>query len=132
LREYSSGGILLAWTIRFCEEFISDFDALDNSVQERMLGYLRLLQSSGPALGRPHVDTLNGSRYPNMKELRFTERNAVWRVAFAFDPDRQAVILVAGDKAGVREHRFYQGLIKQADTRFDNHLSRGEKDVQDT
>ncbi|WP_323613212.1 type II toxin-antitoxin system RelE/ParE family toxin [Pseudomonas putida] len=129
--EYSSEGILLAWTIRFCEEFISEFYTLDDRVQERMLGHLRLLQSSGPALGRPHVDTLNGSRYPNMKELRFTERNAVWRVAFAFDPDRQAVILVAGDKCGVREHRFYQVLIKQADTRFENHLSRGEKDVQD-
>ncbi|HEK1691124.1 hypothetical protein D3C81_1382410 [compost metagenome] len=121
----------MAWTIRFCEEFISEFHTLDDRVQERMLGHLRLLQSSGPALGRPHVDTLNGSRYPNMKELRFTERNAVWRVAFAFDPDRQAVILVAGDKCGVREHRFYQVLIKQADTRFENHLSRGEKDVQD-
>ncbi|RRV48364.1 type II toxin-antitoxin system RelE/ParE family toxin [Pseudomonas sp. p106] len=121
----------MAWTIRFCEKFISEFYTLDDRVQERMLGHLRLLQSSGPALGRPHVDTLNGSRYPNMKELRFTERNAVWRVAFAFDPDRQAVILVAGDKCGVREHRFYQVLIKQADTRFENHLSRGEKDVQD-
>lgn len=121
----------MAWTIRFCEEFISEFYTLDDRVQERMLGHLRLLQSSGPALGRPHVDTLNGSRYPNMKELRFTERNAVWRVAFAFDPDHQAVILVAGDKCGVREHRFYQVLIKQADTRFENHLSRGEKDVQD-
>ncbi|CAK13946.1 conserved hypothetical protein [Pseudomonas entomophila L48] len=75
---------------------------------------------------------MNGSRYSNMKELRFTERNAVWRVAFAFDPDRQAVILVAADKAGVRENRFYQRLIKQADARFENHLSRGENDVQDT
>ncbi len=121
------------WTIRFCDEFTSDFDDMDESTQERMLGHLRLLQASGPALGRPHVDTLNGSRYPNMKELRFTERNSVWRVAFAFDPDRHAIILVAGDKAGMREERFYQGLIRRADARFDNHLSKGgEKDVQDT
>lgn len=117
------------WTIRFCDEFISDFEAMDKGVQERMLGHLRLLQSSGPSLGRPHVDTLNGSRYPNMKELRFTERNAVWRVAFAFDPYRQAVILVAGDKAGIGQHKFYQRLINRADTRFANHLSRGEKNV---
>lgn len=120
------------WKMRFCDEFISDFEALSEPTQDRMLGYLRLLQSRGPGLGRPHVDTLNGSRHTNMKELRFTERNAVWRVAFAFDPDRQAIILVAGDKAGTVERRFYQGLVRRADARFDNHLSKGEKDVQDT
>lgn len=102
----------MPWTIRFCDEFVRDFKALDERVQVRMLGYLQLLQFSGPALGRPQVDTLKGSRYPNMKELRFPDRNEVWRVAFAFDPGRQAVILVAGNKAGVSQHRFYQGLIR--------------------
>lgn len=132
LREYSSGGILSVWTIRFCEEFITEFDALSESTQDRMLGYLRLLQSSGPELGRPYVDTLNGSRHSNMKELRITERAAVWRIAFAFDPNRHAVLLVAGDKGGLKEQRFYQGLIRRADARFDKYLSKGESDVQDT
>lgn len=132
LREYSSGGILSVWTIRFCEEFMSEFDGLSESTQDRILGYLRLLQSSGPELGRPYVDTLNGSRHSNMKELRVSERTAVWRIAFAFDPNRHAVILVAGDKGGVKEQRFYQGLIRRADARFDKYLSKGESDVQDT
>jgi len=56
--------------------------------------------------------------------LRFTASNGVWRVAFAFDPDRHAILLVAGDKAGVKERRFYRQLLALADKRFDQHLSR--------
>jgi Phage derived protein Gp49-like (DUF891) len=63
------------------------------------------------------ANTLQGSEYPNMKELRFNAMNGVWRVAFAFDPLRRAIILVAGDKSGVSQKRFYQ-FIKTADRRF--------------
>lgn len=60
-----------------------------------------------------------------MKELRFTVGDGVWRVAFAFDPSRCALLLVAGDKAGISERRFYRSLIERADARFERHLSRG-------
>jgi hypothetical protein len=63
-----------------------------------------------------------------MKELRFDAADGVWRVAFAFDPKRQAVLLVAGDKSGGSEKRFYRQLIVKADERFDDHLSRLKKD----
>ena len=63
-----------------------------------------------------------------MKELRFTASNGVWRVAFAFDPKREAILLVGGDKSGVKEKRFYKGLIKIADARFDAHLEDLEND----
>jgi hypothetical protein len=59
-----------------------------------------------------------------MKELRFRAANGVWRVAFAFDPDRKAVLLVAGDKAGTKERTFYRRLVATADARFDRHLAR--------
>jgi hypothetical protein len=59
-----------------------------------------------------------------MKQLRFTAANGVWRVAFAFDPDRQAVLLVAGNKSGGGERRFYRQLIRLADERFDRYLLR--------
>ena len=74
------------------------------------------------------VDTLNGSRHANMKELRFTADGGVWRVAFAFDPKRKAILLVAGDKSGISERRFYKQLIKKAGERFDTHLDRLKKD----
>src|ERR1700730_10011866 len=82
----------------------------------------RLLQKVGPQLGRPRVDTLKGSRHANMKELRFSVADGEWRVAFAFDPQRKAILLVAGDKSGVSEKRFYRNLIRKADERFEADL----------
>ena len=92
-------------------------------MQTEILALSRLLQHLGPQLGRPRVDTLNDSRHSNMKELRFGATNGQWRVAFAFDPNRQAVLLVAGDKSGGSEKRFYRRLIRKADERFDAHLA---------
>lgn len=63
-----------------------------------------------------------------MKELRFDAADGVWRVAFAFDPKRQAILLVGGDKSGGSEKRFYRQLIKKADARFDEHVTRVEKE----
>jgi hypothetical protein len=73
---------------------------------------------------RPATDTLAGSRFKNMKELRFDAANGVWRVAYAFDPERMAILLVAGDKAGISQRRFYRGLIRKADERFAGHLEQ--------
>jgi len=70
------------------------------------------------------VDTLKGSKHANMKELRFDAAAGVWRVAFAFGPRRQAILLVGGDKAGVSEKRFYKQLIAKADMRYTAHLAR--------
>jgi hypothetical protein len=83
-----------------------------------------LLEQFGPQLRRPRADTLNGSRHANMKELRFDAADGVWRVAFAFDPNRKAILLVAGDKSGGSEKRFYRQLIETADERFDAHVAR--------
>ena len=62
-----------------------------------------------------------------MKELRFDADGGVWRVAYAFDPEREAILLVAGDKSGGSEKKFYKRLIKRADARFDQHLAALEK-----
>jgi DNA-binding XRE family transcriptional regulator len=82
-----------------------------------------LLAVYGPQLGRPHADTLSASRHKNMKELRFHADGGVWRVAFAFDPEREAILLVAGDKTGVAQKRFYKTLIAKAHKRFEEHLA---------
>ena len=70
------------------------------------------------------MDTLNGSRHANMKELRFSAAGGEWRVAFAFDSVRRAMLLVAGDKSGGSERRFYRAFIATADERLDRHLAR--------
>lgn len=86
------------------------------------MAHAGLLEQFGPSLGRPRVDTLKGSRHTNMKEIRFDADNGVWRFAFAFDPSREAIILVGGDKSGGGEKRFYRQLIQKADDRFDEHI----------
>ena len=113
----------MAWTVIHHPTFDAEFEAMSRTVRLELLAITGLLELLGPALGRPHADTLAGSRHPNMKELRFVADNGVWRVAFAFDPKRQAIVLVAGDKAGVAQKRFYKALIAKADTRFTDHLS---------
>ena len=116
------------WDIEIGDEFEPEFDALHEDVQDEILAHTRLLQEYGPQLGRPRVDTLNGSRHANMKELRFNAADGVWRVAFAFDTRRHAILLVAGDKSGGSEKRFYDELIRKADKRFDAHLGRLKKE----
>ena len=113
----------MAWTVALHDEFDPEFDALPAAVQTELIAMTGLLEEYGPRLGRPHADTLSGSQHANMKELRFAAEDGVWRVAFAFDPQREAILLVAGDKAGVSQKRFYTALIAKADRRFDNHLA---------
>jgi hypothetical protein len=103
-----------------------EFPSFEASVKREFRAKTHLLASEGPSLGRPHADTLVGSRHVNMKELRFFAGNGVWRVAFAFDPKRRAILLVAADKSGVSSRRFYKRLIAVADARFDEHLARGD------
>ena len=112
------------WTVKVADEFQPEFDRLQEDVQNTILAMSRLLQQFGPQLGRPQVDTLKGSRHANMKEARFSAADGEWRLAFAFDPRRRAMLLVAGDKSGGSARRFYRALIRKADERFDRHLAR--------
>ena len=112
----------MQWTVTFHTAFDAELPDLSLEVMEALTSAAGLLELHGPMLGRPHADTLSGSKHANMKELRFNADDGVWRVAFAFDPTRKGIILVAGDKSGVAQARFYKGLIAKADKRFDEHL----------
>jgi len=112
----------MSWSTDFHPRFKADYDELSELVQDELIAALVPLREFGPGLGRPDVDTLKDSRYANMKELRFRADGGVWRVAFAFDPRRNAILLVAGDKSGVSERMFYKRLIDKADRRFKEHL----------
>jgi hypothetical protein len=111
------------WQVVFHDLFEPEFTALAAAVQDELLAHAVLISDYGPGLGRPTVDTLKGSQHSNMKELRFRHGKEVWRVAFAFDPARQAVLLVAGDKAGADQRLFYKRLIDKADSRLTQHLA---------
>ena len=114
----------MKWKVEFDPAFEAEFDELSQEVQDELLAQAKLLEQFGPELGRPRVDTLNGSAHANMKELRFEVAGGVWRAAFAFDPQRTAILLVAGNKAGTGSRRFYRQFVRKADARFDAHLAR--------
>jgi hypothetical protein len=113
----------MTWNVLFHDDFHAEMQAMSAALQDELLAHARLLQEFGPHLGRPTVDTLKGSKHANMKELRFDHDGGVWRVAFAFDTERAAILLVGGDKGGTEQRRFYKKLIGSADARFDEHLA---------
>ena len=114
----------MAWEVDFHPAFAMEHESLPRYVQVALGRRILNLRQQGPALGRPYADTLRASRHSNMKELRLRTPVGAWRVAFAFDPHRQAILLVAGNKEGETERRFYTQFIREADARFDDHLAR--------
>lgn len=112
----------MTWEVRLHPAFEDEVLAFERDVRIALAAAARLLADFGPQLGRPHADTLKGSGHANMKELRFEAADGEWRAAFAFDPERKAILLVAGDKSGGSQKRFYRSLIAKADLRFSDHL----------
>ena len=114
--------------VDFHNDFVAEYEKLPEEVQDELQALAEVLQILGPQMKRPRVDTLKGSRHKNMKELRFEVADGVWRFAFAFDPNRQAIILCGGDKSVGSESRFYKQLIAKADERFDAHCAALKKE----
>ena len=112
------------WKVATTDEYDQWLDDQSHEAVSEVIAIVSLLRQYGPQLSRPHADTLKGSRFANMKELRVRTSAAQIRIAFAFDPDRQAILLVAGDKRGVSEKRFYRRLIDKADALYAAHLSK--------
>lgn len=115
----------MSWTVLEHPTFADERKELPEAVSDKLDAMLLVLEQIGPELGRPLADRLNASRYANMKELRF-KLDGVWRFAFAFDRERNAVILVGGDEEGENQRRFYKQLIATADERFGEWLDAEE------
>jgi len=114
----------MRWVIELADELEAEWNELPEPVQDEILAHGKLLEQFGPGLGKPRADTLKGSKHANMKELRFDAAGGVWRVAFAFDPRRHCILLIAANKAGMSERLFYRRLLARADARFDAHLAK--------
>lgn len=111
------------WDVEFTDQFEQWWETLNGEQQQTIDAAVGLLEQRGPALGRPLVDGIKGSRYPNMKELRA----GTIRVLFAFDPKRTAILLVGGDKSG-RWSKFYAEAVPLADDLLDEHVARLESE----
>lgn len=110
------------WEVNTSDVFDEWFESQTEDLQEDILAGLGLIEITGPNLGRPFVDTVRESKFNNMKELRVQHKGDPVRAFFAFDPQRNAIVLCAGDKTGVKEDKFYKKMIKIADNIYQNHL----------
>lgn len=109
----------MVWAVEYTDEFDEWFQELDEGAQDAVERAVEVLETDGPALGRPLVDTIKRSRHANMKELRPIGTNI--RVLFAFDPRRTAILLLGGDKTG-RWNAWYSAMIPRADELYDDFL----------
>jgi len=114
------------WEVEFTDEFEVWWNTLDEDEQEAIAASIELMERIGPALPRPHADTIQGSRHSNMKELRTQHKGRPLRTFFAFDPRRCAILLIGGDKTG--DKRFYERMIAIADRLYDEHLAQLRKE----
>jgi len=95
-------------------------DTLSAEEQDSIGISVSILQDKGPELGRPHVDTLKGSKFSNLKELRTQHQGRPFRTIFAFNPLRTAILLIGGDKTG--DQQFYRRIIPIAEQLYAAHL----------
>ena len=113
------------WDVVTTDRFDEWFEKMDDTDRANIIAGMLLLQEKGSSLSRPYADTVEGSKFPNMKELRVQSKGQPLRAFFAFDPKRKAVLLCAGDKTG-NEKRFYKIMIPLADKEYQIHLTRLE------
>jgi hypothetical protein len=116
----------MVWRVEFTDEFGEWWDQLRQRVQDSIDRAVGLLEREGPALGRPRADGVKASRHLNMKELRIQSAGKPYRVFFAFDPRRSAILPIGGCKAG--DKRFYDRLIPIADDLYDEYLRELRKE----
>lgn len=108
------------WEVEFTDEFATWWDGLTEAEQVDVRAEVNLLRRFGPMLGRPHVDSVASTKHANMKELRVQHRGRPYRVLFAFDPRRTAILLIGGNKTG--KGRWYKEFVPIADRLYDEHL----------
>ncbi len=112
------------WIIERTNEIVQWIAQLNDEAKEAIYRNLLILKNIGPSLGRPYVDSIDESKHKNMKELRVQNKKRLFRIFFAFDQDRKAILLIGGDKRG--DKRFYQRLIPIADKLYDQYLEKKE------
>jgi hypothetical protein len=106
--------------VEYTDEFGDWWDGLTEAEQESVAYAVGLLEAKGTTLGYPHSSGIEGSKHTHMRELRAQHQGRPYRVLYAFDPRRMAILLIAGDKTG--DGRFYERMIPIADRLYDDHL----------
>ncbi|HTA71760.1 MAG TPA: type II toxin-antitoxin system RelE/ParE family toxin [Bryobacteraceae bacterium] len=112
----------MAWEVEYADEFGEWWNGLDANEQESVRAYVKLLQDYGVALTYPHCSGVNSSKHNHMRELRPQHQGRPYRVLYAFDPRRTAILLIGGDKTG--DDRWYEKYVPLADKIYDEHIAQ--------
>lgn len=115
----------MAWEINGTDEFAEWFGELEETEQDHVIAVVEMLAEQGPQLDRPHADRIKGSKFHNMKELRPRGAAKHCRVLFMFDPYRQAILLLGGDKSG-QWTDWYKTAIPAAEKLYETYLAEVE------
>lgn len=118
--------VLVACEVEYADEFEVWWHLLTAEEQDSVARGVVLLSEVGVNLGRPYADTVHGSKFPNMKELRIQHQGRPYRVLYAFDPRRTAILLIGGDKTGKK--RWYEEFVPKADAIYAQHLREIESE----
>lgn len=118
----------MTWEIIYHTEFNAWFEEQCESLQDEMLKVIGLLEREGPRLARPRADHIKGSSIKNLKELRIQWSGDPYRILFVFDPKRNAVLLLGGNKAG--DKNWYERNIPIAEQRFQEYLKMLQKNSE--
>ena len=114
------------WEVEYTDELGEWWAALSEAEMESIDAAVRLLEEKGPNLGFPHTSGIEGSRHAHMRELRVQHEGRPYRLLYAFDPRRCAILLIGGDKTG--NGRWYQTYVPIADRLYDAHLNELKKE----
>jgi hypothetical protein len=110
----------MSWHVEYTDEFDAWWNGLNGDEQESVAAYVRLIEMRGTSLPFPYSSGITGSRHAHMRELRVQHQGKPYRVLYAFDPRRIAILLIGGDKTG--NNRWYVENIPIADKLYDEHL----------
>ena len=116
------------WEVEYTDELGAWWDDLTEAEQVSIDSSVRLLEEKGPNLGFPHSSGIEGSKHSHMRELRVQHGGRPYRILYAFDPRRSAILLIGGDKTGNK--RWYEVQVPIADKLYDAHLTLLRKEGQ--
>ena len=116
----------MEWEVEYTDEFEAWWDGLSEAEQEDVAAYVTLLEKKGPTLPFPYSSDIRGARHTHMRELRVQHKGRPYRVLYAFDPRRAAILLIGGDKTG--DERWYDTNVPLADELYDRHLAALKKE----
>lgn len=116
----------MAWNVEYTDEFGDWWGELTEPEQDSVAASVRLLEMEGPRLPYPHSSGIQGSKHGHLRELRIQHEGRPYRVLYAFDPRRSAILLFGGDKTG--RDRWYEENVPKADRLYDEHLEQLRKE----